>query len=182
VTRLPALDPAHAHPKAKEALDGLQKSIGATPNIYKTLASSPAALTALLQMQSALRTGALRAKTREAISIALAEYNGCDYCLSAHSVRSKSAGLDDAAIEQARAGGSADPQVDAAVKFALAVAAARGAVTDEAITNVRAAGLGDAEIVEIVANVAANLFTNYLNNVARTEIDFPPVQTKRRAA
>ncbi len=41
----------------------------------------------------------------------------------------------------------------------------------------RAAGLTDAEITEVIANVALNVFTNYFNLVAKTELDFPQVKT-----
>ena len=37
------------------------------------------------------------------------------------------------------------------------------------------AGYSDAEITEIVSHVALNIFTNYFNHVARTEVDFPKV-------
>ena len=141
--------------------------------------ASPSALTALMQLRETLAHGSLRVKTRETLALALAQYNECDYCLSAHVASSPKAGMDEAAIAAARSGNSSDARVDAAAKFALAVARNRGNVSDDDVAHVRAAGYSDGEIVEIIANVALNLFTNYINKVAQTEIDFPPVHANQ---
>jgi uncharacterized peroxidase-related enzyme len=130
----------------------------------------------------ALGKGALPAATHERIALAIAEFNACDYCLSAHTYLGKNvAKLDDSEMAANRSGTSNDAKADAAVRFARKVAQARGHVSDEDVRAVRAAGYTDGEIVEIVQHVALNTWTNYVNNVARTEIDFPVV-TARRAA
>jgi AhpD family alkylhydroperoxidase len=132
-------------------------------------------------LRDALAHGALRIKTRETLALALAEYHGCDYCLSAHVASSAKAGMGDADVSAARSGSSSDPRIDAAVKFALAVTKGRGSVSDDELAAVRAAGYDDGEILEIIANVALNVFTNYVNKVAQTEIDFPPVRSGEAA-
>jgi uncharacterized peroxidase-related enzyme len=125
---------------------------------------------------------ALDVKTRERIAIAVAEVNGCDYCLSAHTYL----GLNLAKIspEEAalnRKGASGDPKADAAVRFAAKVAQTRGKVSDADLAAVRMAGYSDAEIIEIVAVVAENFMTNLINNVAETDIDFPVVHAAAAA-
>ncbi len=177
MNRIPAIDPAQADSATQERLHAIEKAMGKVPNLFKTVAASPATLTALTQLNESLSRGTLRAKTRETIALAMAEYNRCDYCLSAHTASSPRSGLNDADVSAARSGAAPDPRVDAAVKFALAVAKNRGAVTDDDLAAVRAGGYTDGEILEIVAVVVLNIFTNYLNNVAETEIDFPPVRS-----
>ncbi len=160
---------------ARATLDAVEKQLGTVPNLFRLMASSPAALNAYTGLQGALgRT--LDLKTRERIALAVAQVNGCDYCLSAHTyLATNLARLGAQEIALNRRGHSADAGADAAVSFAAAVARERGHVADDAIAAVREAGFSDAQIVEIVALVAENSFTNFLNEVARTEIDFPVV-------
>ncbi len=115
-------------------------------------------------------------RTRERIALAVAEVNGCGYCLAAHTyLGTNLAKLDAAEIAANRAGRSNDAKADAAVRFAVAVTQSRGHVGDDALATVRAAGWTDAEILEITVHVALNTLTNYVNEVAGTEVDFPTV-------
>jgi uncharacterized peroxidase-related enzyme len=119
----------------------------------------------------------LDVRTRERIAIAVAEATGCDYCLSVHSfLAANMAGLDADEIAANRAGHSLDARADAAVVFARAVVRTRGKVDGTDISAVKLAGFSDAQVIEIVANVAINVFTNLTNNVAQTDIDFPIVR------
>ena len=177
--RLHAVEPEAADAKAQPALENLQKSLGKVPNLFRTVSASPAALDGLLQLRSALARGHLRLAVREAIAIALAEEHGCDYCLSTHVASAERVGLSTDSVSEIREGRSSDPKIDAAIAFALAVTRTRGNVSDADLERVREAGYTDADIVEIVANVTANVFTNYMNNVARTEIDSPVVRTRK---
>ena len=179
---LPAIDPANAEPKAKLLLDGVQKKLGVTPNMMRVLAVNAPVLGVYLNFSGVLASGILGAKVHEQIALAVAEQNGCDYCLAAHSLLGKGAGLSPADIVSARAGEATDPRAQAALEFARKLVASRGAVSPEDIAAARATSLGDAEIVEIIAAVALNIFTNYVNIAARTEIDFPPVGKLRQAA
>lgn len=168
--------------KARPLLDAVVKQLGSAPNLFRLVATSPQALEGYLGLSGALARGALPAATRERIALAVAEINGCDYCLSAHAFLGKNlAGLDDAEIAANRNGASNDPKADAAVSFAARVASARGHISDADFAAVRLAGYSDAQIVEIVQHVALNSWTNYFNNVFGTEIDFPVV-TARKAA
>ncbi|MFG6486562.1 carboxymuconolactone decarboxylase family protein [Roseateles sp. BYS78W] len=167
-----AIDTAPA--AAQPLLKAVEAQIGSVPNLFRTVASSPAALEGYLGMSGALAKGRLPAATRERIALAVSEINGCDYCLAAHSyLGSHLAKLDAAEIVANRRGGSTDAKANAAVRFAVAVATNRGHVADAELDAVRAAGYDDAQIVEIVQHVALNAWTNYLNNVARTDVDFP---------
>ena len=149
------------------------------PNMFRLVSTSPAALEGYLGLNGALAKGALEAPTRERIALAVAEVNGCDYCLSAHSYLGKNlAKLSDAEIAANRNGGSGDTKADAAVRFAVKLVEARGHVTDTDIKAVKDAGYNDAQLIEIVLHVALNTLTNYVNEVAKTEIDFPVVTAK----
>jgi uncharacterized peroxidase-related enzyme len=173
--RLTPINPAQAEGRTKVLLDGVRKHLGTVPNLIATLAHSQAALEAYVGLGQALGRAGLDARTREAIALTVAGENRCDYCAAAHTAAG--AGLGMAAEELAAnlQGRSSDPRVAAVLRFARAVVVERGWVGDDDLAAARAAGLGDSEITEIVAAVAANIFTNYFNHVAGTEVDFPPV-------
>ncbi|WP_425071839.1 carboxymuconolactone decarboxylase family protein [Sagittula sp. S175] len=161
---------------ARPALEAVKASLGSVPNLFRLTANSPAALSGYLELSGALGKGELPAATRERIALAVAERNGCDYCLSAHSYIGKAmAKLDEAEIAANRRGGSTDPKADAAVRFAVRLVEARGGVSEADVEAVRRAGYSDAQLVEIVAHVALNTLTNYLNEAFGTPIDFPVV-------
>ncbi len=174
--RITPIDPAHADGKVRTMLDAVQKKLGITPNMMKTMAHAPAVLEGYLGFNGALASGKLRPSVREQIALEVAQANGCDYCLSAHTLLGKLAGLSPDAIASARRGEASDPGAAAALRFSRRVLEARGAVSDADIEEARRSGLGDAEIAEVVAHVALNVLTNFFNNVARTEIDFPVVR------
>ncbi len=182
MSRIPTPASIEAAPAAaRPALEAAKKQLGSVPNLFRVIANSPAALDGYLGLNAALAKGKLDAKTRERIALAVAEVNGCGYCLSAHTYLGKNlAKLDDAEITANRSGTSNDPRAAAAVRFAVQVVQARGHVGDAELAAVRDAGLDDAEIIEVVLHVALNTLTNYVNEVAGTEIDFPVVT--RRAA
>lgn len=173
---------ASAPAASRPLLEAVNKQLGLVPNLFRMVANSPAALEGYLGLSGALAKGALPAATRERIALAVAEFNGCDYCLSAHSYLGKNlAKLDELEIAANRAGGSNDVKADAAVRFAVQVISQRGHVSDEEVGKVRAAGYDEAQIVEIVQHVALNTWTNYINSVAQTVIDFPAVHARKAA-
>ena len=176
---IPTRDAAPA--PSQPILDAVAKQLGSVPNLFRLAALSPAALQGYAGLSNAL-TKALDVRTRERIAIAVAQVNGCDYCLSAHTYLGLNlAKIDAAEIALNRKGASSDPKADAAVRFAAAIVQARGHVSDADLAAVRAAGYGDAQIVEIILLAAENVLTNLLNNVAETDIDFPLVRTAEAA-
>ncbi|GHD42349.1 alkyl hydroperoxide reductase AhpD [Thalassobaculum fulvum] len=180
MTRIQLPDSIEAAPAAAQPLlEGVRKMLGSVPNLFRIAANSPAALEGYLGLNGALAKGSLKPQTRERIALAVAQFNGCDYCLSAHTYLGKNlAKLDDAEIAANRRGASNDPQADAAVRFAVKLVRDRGQVTDADVSAVRMAGYSEAEIVEIVAHVALNTLTNYLNEALGTPIDFPVVSAR----
>lgn len=167
---------------AQPFLEGAKKQLGSVPNLFRVIANSPAALEGYFGLNGALAKGTLDAKTRGRIALAVAEINGCGYCLSAHTYLGKNlAKLDDAEMTANRSGTSNDLKADAAVRFAAKVVRERGHVSDADVAAVKLAGYDDAQIVEIVAHVALNTLTNYINEVTKTEIDFPVVKLRSAA-
>jgi uncharacterized peroxidase-related enzyme len=176
----PSIDEAPAASRPK--LEQVRKMLGTVPNLFRMVANSPAALDGYLGMLGALAGGELPAPTRERIALAVAEANGCDYCLSAHTWLGKNvAKLDEAEMAANRRGASHDAHADAAVRFARQVMERRGHVGDSELQAIRDAGYSEAEVIEIVQHVALNTWTNYVNSVAGTTVDFPVV-TARKAA
>lgn len=164
--------------RVKELLTGVKQTLGMTPNMMKTMAQSPAVLEAYLNFSATLGGGSLDAKLREQIALVSAEVNGCGYCAAAHTAIGKMIGLGEDAILAARKGHSIDARANAALQFARNVIVNRGEVSDADLQAVKDVEFSDGEISEIIATVALNIFTNYFNLIARTDIDFPRVQIR----
>jgi len=145
-------------------------------NFLRLLATSPVALNAYTAWASALAQGQLTTRQRELLALTVAEINGAKYCLSAHNALARDLGLNETEIRSARHATAADPQTHAMLRFAQAVAIQRGEVRDADFQALRQAGFTDALVTEIISNIALNIFTNYFNLVARTEVDFPLVK------
>ena len=166
---------------SRPILDAVQKLLGVVPNMFRLIASSPPALEGFVANSGALKR-TLDVKTRERIALAVAQVNGCDYCLSAHTYLGLNlAKISAEEIALNRKGASGDRKANAAVRFAAKVVRERGHVTDADIKEVRDAGFDDSQVVEIIAVVAENSFTNFLNEVAKTDIDFPVVRADKAA-
>jgi len=165
---------------SKSLLEAVQKQLGVVPNMMKLIGNSSAALEGYLSLNTALAKGVLPIGLRERIALTIAEYNACEYCLAAHSYLAKNlAKVEGAEISTARDGYSKDPKIEAALQFARWVVSQHGKVSEKDIDKLRAAGYNDAGIVEIVLNVALNVLTNFINNVAQTDVDFPKVELKK---
>lgn len=173
--RLLPINRANASAETQKLLAGVEKKLGMVPNMIATIAQSPAALRAYLDFSQSLSGGSVPRRLRERIALAVSEFNGCRYCLAAHSAIGSSLGISDDDLRDARTATSQDRKTEAALQFTRRVMDERGAVLDHDVEAIRDAGYGDAEITEIIAHVALNTFTNYLNRMAQTEIDFPPV-------
>ena len=178
--RLPTPASIEASPAAAQPLlHAVEKQLGVVPNLFRVVGNSPAALEGYLGLNGALGKGELEAATRERIALAVAEAKGCDYCLSAHTYLGKNlAKLSEAEISANRNGSSSDSKAAAAVRFAVKLVKARGHVADADVQAVKKAGYNDAQVIEIVLHFALNTLTNYVNEVAKTEIDFPVVTAK----
>jgi uncharacterized peroxidase-related enzyme len=173
MSRINQINPEAATGKAKDLLEAVKVKLGMVPNMTRAMANAPAVLEGYLQFSGSLGKGSLTAKNREQISLAVAEANGCEYCLAAHSTIGKMVGLTGEQIRDSRQGNAVDAKSDALLRFAQKVVETHGAVSQSDLANVRAAGFDDGAISEIIANVALNIFTNYFNNAAETDVDFP---------
>jgi len=176
MNRIHPIDPENATGDTRRLLDIVQARFGSIPNLTRVLANAPAALRGYLDLSAALAGGTYTDPERERISLAVAETNLCAYCLSAHTAIARKAGLSDEEIADARHATAASVTSDAALKLARSIVMQRGELSDADFAAARAAGLSDGAIVETVANVAMNIFTNYLSHVARTAVDFPLVK------
>ena len=179
--RLNPIQPEQATGKAKELLDAVQAKLKITPNMTKVMANSPAVLQGYLSFSGALAGGTLDAKLREEIALAVAEQNSCQYCLSAHTAIGKMTGLTEAEIESARGANATSPKHAGALQFARQLVAKQGRIADSDVDAARCAALTEGEIAEVIAHVALNIFTNYFNNTAGVEVDFPKVALRQSA-
>ncbi len=181
MSRLPQIADDQATPQQAELFAAVEQKLSRVPNLIRVLGNSTAALRGYLDFSGALGAGGgLDAQQREVVAIAVAEANGCGYCLAAHCTIGKMAGLSPETINAARQGDGSDDASQALVRFTNAVLQRRGRVDDDELEAFRAAGFNDEAATEVVAHVALNVFTNYFNNLAETEIDFPaapPLET-----
>jgi uncharacterized peroxidase-related enzyme len=173
MARLRTIQPESATGRARELLDTVEHKLGLVPNMARAMANSPAALDGYLQLGAALAKGTLSARVREQIALAVAEANGCDYCLAAHTALARAAGLTAEQARDARRAAPVDPRTAAVVRFARRLIDVRGRVSAADLAAVRSAGWDDGAIAEVIANVALHVFTNYFNVAADTDLDFP---------
>ncbi|MFJ8363973.1 carboxymuconolactone decarboxylase family protein [Streptomyces sp. NPDC093984] len=182
MSALPQINPAEATGEAATLLGELKKSVGSVPNMAKAMANSPALLKGWMSLSDALVGGVLPAAVRERLALATAEYNRCAYCLSAHTFLGKNvAKIDSDEIGRARHAESADPHTAALLALSDAIARGRGTVDETVLKSARSAGVTDAEIAEVVGNLALNILTNYFNIVAETDNEFPLVTPHQSA-
>ena len=181
MSRLPAIQIEAATGKARELLEAVQAKLKITPNMTRVMANSPAVLEAYLSFSGALSHGLLDAKLREELALEVGEQNSCQYCVSAHTAIGKMTGLSDSEIDDARDAKSAFAKNTAALRFAREIVAKNGRTTDADIETIRRAGFSDGEIAEVIAHVALNIFTNYFNNTAGVEVDFPKIALRQGA-
>ncbi len=181
MNRLSLPSPEQAPAASRPVLDQIQQAFGSTPKMFRTVAHSPAALQAMWAFFGALGGGSLGARLGEQIAVAVADRNRCDYCLAAHTALGRKAGATSEELRAAQQGESADPRTAAALRFALQLVEHRGQLQDADLQALRAAGFTEGETVEILAHVALNLFTNYVNVAFQVPVDFPPVPLSRAA-
>lgn len=181
MSRLALIDPQHTTGDRQALLAQVQAAFGATPNMFRAVAHSPAALRSMWGAFGALGSGVIPAKLGEQIAVAVADRNACEYCLAAHTALGRKAGASAEEMAAAQAGVSSDGKTAVALQFALKLVDARGQVDGADVGRMREAGYTDEEIVEVLAHVALNLFTNYVNVAFDVPVDFPSVKLRKAA-
>lgn len=179
MNRIAAIDPAVATGRAKELLDSTNAQLGRVPNLYRSMANSPAALDGYLRFRGALGQGVLSTQLKERIALLTAAINECSYCVSAHTFRGGKIGLTQEQLVDTQRSHSSDPKENAILQVVTALLKKRGHLTDLDFQQAKAAGVSDEELGEIVAHTALNIFSNYFNHVAEPELDFPLAAIER---
>ena len=176
MNRIHQLSPEEAGGKTAQLYSAIESRLGFVPNLMRVLGNSPAALEGYLSLSAAIARGVLPARVREQIALAVAEINGCGYCLSAHAFLGAREGLSLRDIAAARQAESTNDETEGILQLARSITIQHGQLSDEDIAIARQVGLNDGQIVEVVLNVVENILTNYVNNVALTVIDFPEIE------
>jgi uncharacterized peroxidase-related enzyme len=169
------IDPATTEGERSTLLSEINDAFGTTPAMFRAVANSTAALRSMWGSFGALGGGVLSPALGEQIAVAIANRNRCAYCLAAHTALGRKAGVSATAMAEAQAGHSDDPRTAAVLRFALELVEERGQASADAVEDLRTQGISDEELVEIVAHVALNLFTNYVNVALDVPVDFPKV-------
>jgi AhpD family alkylhydroperoxidase len=171
----PFLDDAPLGAESQALLEETERQLGRTPNLYRALAVSPAALGGYLALRRSLLRGVLSATLREQLALLVAQENTCQYCVSAHTLRGAKLGLSPEEMRANRAGDAQDARSAAAIRFARRLLATRGRLEASDLSAVTSAAWSPEELAEIVAHVALNTFSNLWNHVAQPALDFPAV-------
>ena len=179
MSRISSIDSATASGRTRELLDATLNQLGRVPNLYASMAQSPAALDGYLAFRGALGKGVLTIHMRERIALLTAAINDCGYCVSAHTLRGAKVGLPVSEIIATQKSQSDDPKIAAALQFVDVLLQNRGMITDEDYASIKSTGWSDEEVGEIVAHVALNVFSNYFNHVAAPVLDFPAAEITR---
>lgn len=173
--RIEPLEVEQAQGQTSELFDAIQQKVGKVPNIYRTLGHAPPVLAGVMQLGQALDGGSLSGKIKEQIALRVAERNGCNYCAAAHTAVGKSVGLTETQATEARQGKADEQHAQAVLRLVDAILEREGFITDDQLAAARDAGISDAQVLEVVGQVVKNFFTNFVNHIAETEVDFPSV-------
>jgi len=174
---LTPIDPNAATGETKQMFDALDRGIGRVPTMIRLMAHSPAILETYLHFNHAFERTSLSPRTRALITVAIAELSGCDYMLSIGMVLGRQQGVAAADLDAARAGRASDSKTAATLQFVTNIVCHGAHVPSEEVERLRQGGFSEAEIVDIIAAVALNIFRNYFNLTLATEIDSPIVRT-----
>jgi uncharacterized peroxidase-related enzyme len=171
----PALDAAIGD--AADVFGQIKKSIGSVPNTYAAIGfAGPAALKAVLAADAVLASGSLSKADQETIKLLVSSSAGCDYCVAAHSLLGKMAGLSADAVRLVRAGKpTGDDKRDALIRFVKLLTTTSGTIAADEVSAIRDAGYSDQQLVEISLAIATTTFTNVFNRINDTDLDFPAV-------
>jgi len=173
---LEVLDQESASPEARESFDEIRDKIGMLPNLYAVLGHSPTALNAYLQFDGALGSGEFTDKEVQAVYLAASEINKCGYCASAHTAVGQQLGFSEEETRQLRIGEINDDRLGPLTRLTREIVDTRGHADDEYIRAFLDAGYSKAALVELHGLVAIKTFTNYINHLAGTPIDFPKAE------
>jgi len=175
MSRLSAIKPEAATGAAAEIFAKIRKAVGKVPNAYATIGThSPEALGALLNVEAVIGAGMLSKPDVETIKLAVSEVAGCDYCLAAHTLAGKFAGLAPETMKAVRAGdATGDAKRDALVHFVRVLVTTHGTLPEAEVSTIREAGYTERQIVEIALTVSSITFTNLVNRINDTTLDFP---------
>lgn len=166
---------AEVNQSNQDIFSNLEKNLGFVPNLYAYYAKNETALGDYLQFQN--RKTTLSKREKEVVNLVVSQYNGCQYCLSAHTMIAGLNGFSEDQIREIRGGEiTFDSKLQALAAFTLAVVSNRGRVSESAKDNFFAAGYGEDNLIDVVLNVGDKTVSNYIHNIADFAIDFPKVK------
>lgn len=173
MSRIELLPENQASAETQELYGMLKKQMGKVPNVYQVYGHSATALKANLQMDDILSKGILTGAEIEIVALTVSEFNGCEYCIAAHTVVGKMQGMSEAQTVEARKGTYANEKEQSLINFTKAILEKRGKISNEDLQAFRNAGYSNGAVVEVTGQVAKNFFNNYTNHIAETPVDFP---------
>ncbi|MEQ8421691.1 MAG: carboxymuconolactone decarboxylase family protein [Arenibacter algicola] len=161
--------------------DNLKKAVGFVPNLYAYYAKNETALGDYLTLQN--RKTTLKAKEKEVINLVVSQFNGCNYCLSAHTQIGKMNGFTEDQILEIRTGNASfDSKLDALAKFVLNTVKNKGRASEEVKEQLFDAGYTEANLIDVVIVIGDKTISNLIHNLADFEIDFPLAEELQAAA
>ncbi|MDO4427351.1 MAG: carboxymuconolactone decarboxylase family protein [Moraxella sp.] len=174
MARLTVHTPATAPEDSKARMEVVEKANGFIPNLIRVLANSPQAIEMYQEVGKMNGKNSLDAKEIEVVQITAAAHNGCDFCVAGHTKIGKlKLSMPDDVLNALRSRTNIDgnEKYQALAQFTMQLIDKRGKVSDEELSNFKAAGYNDQNVLDVVMGVALATLCNYANNVAATEIN-----------
>lgn len=173
MTKIDLLPYEQAGPATQELYSMLKQKLGRVPNIYQVYGHSASALKANLLMDDALSQGILTGREIEVVALVVSQYNGCDYCLAAHTALGKMWGMKEAETLDVRRGTSGSAKELALLQFTQALLEQKGRIAEQELNAFLEAGYTTGAVVEVIGQIAKNIFNNYTNHISGAAVDFP---------
>lgn len=165
----------------QDIFNNLENSLGFVPNLYAYYAKNDTALQDYLSFQN--RASTLSKKEIEVVNLVVSEYNGCGYCLSAHTVVAGLNGFSkDETLEIRKGALSTNPKLDALAHFTLAVVSNKGRVSRQQKEDFFAVGYTEPNLIDIVLKIGDKVVSNFIHNITDLAIDFPAAPQLEKVA
>ena len=158
--------------KSREAMLRLKNSAGMIPNLAAMMSTSPTLIDAFVTLREICSAGTLDAREREALGLANAVENGCEWCVAFHSFVALKLGIDEETVRRLRSGGDPDDaRLRALTSLTRQLIRNRGKLDRADLDAFVAAGFGKDQALEVVAGLAVSIMANYAGNFVHPELD-----------
>ncbi|MDT8382776.1 MAG: carboxymuconolactone decarboxylase family protein [Gammaproteobacteria bacterium] len=165
-------DETTAPEKALPSMAQAKQTFGFVPNLISGMANSPALAAGYLSLSGLYAGSSLSPQEQQVALLAVSRYNGCDYCVAAHSMVANLVQVPADAVEALRDDRPiADPRLEALRTFTAKMVDKRGWLSEADIQQFLDAGFDMQQVGDVVLAVGMKTLSNYFNHIAQTPLD-----------